>query len=128
MDVAIHHRHLGELDLAVSLDERAVRLAQGGPQVWVLFLEGHLAQTLLHRGDFAASARSAGSRYTTHTAAVRTQSLRGCSGILRWFHFPWPLWCLGYPDRALQVSQAALEIAAGRRARRPSTYYFADAR
>jgi predicted ATPase len=65
-------------------------------------------------GEFATScdvlgqAQACYERHQHHTHLVRYGVDVGvvCGSFL-----PWPLWCLGYPERALRTSQAALTLA-----------------
>jgi tetratricopeptide (TPR) repeat protein len=105
MTLAIYHRNRGELDSAISLQEQS--LAQGGPPGWAASMQGGLAQTLLHRGDFITSGRlwqplADGLLQRGPAISLDAGDVGG--------HVPWTLWCLGYPDQALRASRTVLEI------------------
>ena len=51
--LANHYCACGELEEAVALAERALSLAQGAPQEWVVAIQGVLAMVLVYRGDLA---------------------------------------------------------------------------
>jgi DNA-binding SARP family transcriptional activator len=102
-----YHRHCGELDLALSLNERAIALGQSVPPEWMAQARGGLAQTLMHRGEFAASANLWQPLINAllSTASIVPEDAGSIQG-----HVPWTLWCLGYPDRALRASRGAMEV------------------
>jgi len=98
----------GELDGALSLAERAVALAQGGPPGWVTWVEGSLAYVLLDRGEFARA---------TQLLTPLVEALLHTGSIPPpWTNIqivelaPWALWCLGRPDQALKVGRAAVAL------------------
>ena len=106
--LSIHHRAAGDLDLARSLGERAADLARDGPWGWVTWTRGSLAVTLLHRGHFTQAAQMLEPLATSLLQTGSIPPLWHNTELL--VVMPRVLWCLGYPDRALRVSQEALAM------------------
>jgi len=103
-------RMRGELDEALSLIQRAVSLAQGGPPGWVASVQGQMAMIQLYRGDFASGA---------HLLAPLSDLLRTTGSLPPWAtmehlnlleHLAWALWCQGYPDQAIRVCRELLDV------------------
>jgi len=111
-DLARYHRLCGELRLAREFGERAVHLAEGQQEPFPMSMHSDLAQTLLHGGDLVGTCT-----HLEPLIAPSPEPQPDLPGFLYenylndLLHAPWALWCLGYPDRALRVSQAALALA-----------------
>jgi class 3 adenylate cyclase/predicted ATPase len=117
---AVYHALRGELDLALRLNEEALRVSrERNDPVGRLLCHNSLAMTLMFSGGFASSrahleegralrdpiARRLFDQWAArvgHTQASRTAS-RGNLGIV--------LFCLGYPDQALAEIKAAIAEA-----------------
>jgi len=103
-----YHRQCGRLDTALALGERAVTMVEGGLPGWILWAHCHLALTLLYRGDLDRSARLLAPLVDS---LLCTGSVQGPPWNLELLTYaPLALWCLGYPDQALQVGRAALAV------------------
>jgi predicted ATPase len=106
--LAFRQRELGELDTSLALGQRALALAQGGPLVWVQYVQGDLAWTLVHRGDFCQAIQSLA---PLSDALLRTGTILPYRESIRYvLDLPWALWSLGYPDRAVEIARAAVRM------------------
>ena len=110
--LADYYRQCGRLRQARQCGERAVELAQGQDPLARVVSQANLAQTLLLSGDLVLAARHLEPLYAPwlgpqpHPASFAFED--HCNYLA---HAAWLLWCLGYPDRALRVSQATLATA-----------------
>jgi len=111
-DLACHHRQRGELCLARELGERSVLMSQGQAPVVEMAMHNALAQTLLLCGDFAGASQHLESASAPCWGPQPPLAGRLYDNYLYDLaRAPWALWCLGYPARALKVSQTALVLA-----------------
>ena len=110
-----HHSVRGETQTAYELAERLLSLANGA-QDTDLLLQAHFAlgNTLYYRGEplparthlEQAIALYQPQQYRSHLFRYAVDPGTTC---LR--NLAWTLWLLGYPDQALEKSQAALRLA-----------------
>ncbi len=110
-----HHSVRGEIETAYELAKQLLSLAQRA-QDTALLLQAHLAlgSTLYYRGEplparghlEQAMALYQPQHYRAHL--FRYAADPGTAGLR---HLAWTLWLLGYPDQALEKSQAPLSLA-----------------
>ncbi|MBN1402546.1 MAG: AAA family ATPase, partial [Anaerolineae bacterium] len=106
--LSFHHCERSEPDQALALNRRAVPLAQGGPAEWVLYVQGALAWTLVHRGDFSQAARLL---EPLSAALLHSGTILPWSAHLKYLlEVPWAIWSMGHPDRALEIVRVAQQM------------------
>jgi predicted ATPase/DNA-binding winged helix-turn-helix (wHTH) protein len=109
------HSVRGEHQRARVLAEQLLALAQRTHDP-VSLVVGHCAVggTGYYLGEFAASCAQlvqAQACYHQQQHSTHIGRYGGDVGVFCSSFLPWPLWCLGYPDQALQTSQEALTLA-----------------
>jgi predicted ATPase len=109
------HSVRGEHPQARLLAEQLLALAQRTHDP-VCLVVGYFAVggTEYYLGEFATSCaqlRQAQACYTQQQHSAHITHYGVDIGVFCGSFLPWPLWCLGYPDRALQISQEALTLA-----------------
>jgi class 3 adenylate cyclase/predicted ATPase len=113
--LVLYYLTRGQLQTATELGEQLLRLAQAQPDPALLMLARHmLGLVLFYRGELAAA-------HTHHTQALALytpQEYRALAvrygidlGVGAGSFLAQELWHLGYPDQALQRSQAARTLA-----------------
>jgi predicted ATPase/class 3 adenylate cyclase len=111
----IYYNSRGQLQTAYQLGEQLLRLAQSQHDPALLLLAHYqLGIVLFMRGELVAA-------HTHHTQALAIytpQEHRGLAvrygidlGVISQSFLSWELWYLGYPDQAMQHSQAARTLA-----------------
>ena len=110
--LADYHRQGGALRLARQYGQRAIDLSQDQDPLLLTVAQANQAQTLLLSGDFGQASEYLEPLYVpclppqSHCPGFVFQD--HCNFLA---HAPWVLWCQGYPERALRVSQALLAAA-----------------
>jgi len=118
--VAFYTSH-AELDTALDLCTRLLRLAErAGDTSQLLVAHHHMGVTHYFRGDACLSLdhfERALVRYDAQHHRSLSAVYQADPGVDVRIWMAWPLWMLGYPDRALRVSRQAIEMS--REARHP---------
>jgi TOMM system kinase/cyclase fusion protein len=110
-----YYLNRGDLQTATQLGEQLLRLAQAQPDPALRLLAHYqLGSVLFYRGEPAA----AQAHHTQALALYTPQAHRALAvrygvdlGVLSHSHLARALWSLGYPEQALQHSQAACTLA-----------------
>ena len=111
----LYYQQRGDLQTATQLGEQLLRLAQAQPDpAHLLLAHLQLGQVLFWRGEPAA----AQTHHTQALALYDPQAHRALAvrygldlGVVSHNYLAWELWQLGFPEQALQHSQAARTLA-----------------
>lgn len=111
----VHYLVRGQLQTAHQLGEELLHLAQSPPDpARLMIAHHHLGMVVFYRGEPATAQthhRQALAIYTPQAHRVLTRRYGMDFGVGAGSHLAWELWQLGYPDQALQHSQAACTLA-----------------
>jgi len=113
--LVLYYQTQGQLQTAYQLGEQLLRLAQSQPEPAHLMLAHHmLGHTSFLRGELA----SARTHHTQALAIYNPQAHQALAvrygldlGVASGSHLARQLWYLGYPDQALEQSQATRTLA-----------------
>ena len=103
-------RMRASLDEALSYIQRAVSLEEGGPPGWLVQMHGELALIRLYRGEFAPSVDLLAPLFDDVRSGRAHHTWVTIDHLNQAEHLAWALWCQGYPDQALAVSQELLDL------------------
>jgi len=103
-------RMRASLDEALSYIQRAVGLEDAVPPGWLVQMHGELALIRLYRGEFAPSVELLSPLFDDVRSGRAHHTWVTIDHLNQAEHLAWALWCQGYPDQALAVSQELLDL------------------